>query len=351
MPSSNDRPQGEEKVNSASGKRKSSAAGKLLAFLAETVLLLALALFGAAYLICRGPSPRAAARFAAEAGQNRALAPLAALLLPEQPAKIEEYSPAAAPESAAAPDAAPAEDSPAPADGDEDGDGIIVTPIFGRGYSGYLMTVLDPSRVIVGCEPARFGGRGFTVADMAERFGAVAAINAGGFVDDGGAGNGATPDTLVVFEGEIYSAGRGTGKGFVGLDSAHRLHVGLNSVQEIRDADIQYGVCFGPVLVADGKLAVEDGLTGDLNPRTAIGQRADGAILLLVIDGRQACSMGASFWDAAQIMLEHGAVNACNLDGGSSSLLWYRGEYLNRMCLLNRPRPVPDTFLVLAEGG
>jgi exopolysaccharide biosynthesis protein len=87
-----------------------------------------------------------------------------------------------------------------------------------------------------------------------------------------------------------------------------------------------------------------------VNPRTAIGQRSDGAILMLVIDGRQVISLGATMEDLVDIMMEYGAVNACNLDGGSSSLMWFEGEYVNNCASVIGIRPVPTTFLVLKEG-
>ena len=87
-----------------------------------------------------------------------------------------------------------------------------------------------------------------------------------------------------------------------------------------------------------------------VNPRTAIGQRSDGAILMLVIDGRQVISLGATMEDLVDIMLEYGAVNACNLDGGSSSLMWFEGNYVNNCASVIGIRPVPTTFLVLKEG-
>ena len=90
--------------------------------------------------------------------------------------------------------------------------------------------------------------------------------------------------------------------------------------------------------------------TAGLNPRTAIGQRSDGAILLLVIDGRQVISIGASLWDLVDIFQKYGAVNACNLDGGSSTLMWYQGDYINNCASVIGIRPVPTTFLVLKEG-
>ena len=71
---------------------------------------------------------------------------------------------------------------------------------------------------------------------------------------------------------------------------------------------------------------------------------------MLVIDGRQALSIGASFRDVQSIMLRYGAVNACNLDGGSSSMMWINGEYVNNTASVIGIRPVPTTFLVLKQG-
>ncbi len=232
---------------------------------------------------------------------------------------------------------------------DDDGDGIIIQNVSGPGYTGYMMVVLDPSRVIMGSKPSSYGYRGYTVAEMVAEFDAVAGINAGGFDDPNGQGNGSVPDTMVVYDGKVYFESSGIRTGFVGLDSNHVMHVSnMITAADIAQKDIQYGVCFGPVLVANG-VPVEQAVSG-VNPRTAIGQRSDGAILMLVIDGRQVISMGATMDDIVEIMLEYGAINACNLDGGSSSLMWYGGDYVNNCASVIGIRPVPTTFLVLKEG-
>ena len=178
-------------------------------------------------------------------------------------------------------------------------------------------------------------------------FDAVAGINAGGFVDPDGQGNGSIPDTLTVVDGKIYMGG--IGNGFVGFDADHIMHVGCNNEQEILDAGIQYGVCFGPVLIQNGE-PCELEYHGGINPRTAIGQRSDGAVLMLVIDGRQVASIGATYVDETEIMMRYGAVNACNLDGGSSSLMWFDGGYVNNCASVIGIRPVPTSFLVLKAG-
>jgi len=234
---------------------------------------------------------------------------------------------------------------------DEDGDGLILCPIKGEGYTGYMLVVLDPSRVILGAVPSDFEIQGYTVEQMVKYYDAVAGINAGGFYDPDGNGDGSIPDSLIVFNGSAYYGSLGSGVGFAGFDGDHVLHVSSKMTEgEAAAAGIKYGVCFGPVLIANGKPVDPDVIISGLNPRTAIGQRSDGAVLMLVIDGRQALSIGASLTDLQSIMLKYGAVNACNLDGGSSSMMWYKGEYINNCASVIGIRPVPTAFLVLKEG-
>ena len=340
--------------------------GKLLLFLVETALLLVIALYGVMFVLAKGPSPTARDLFVMSVRETSAVGWLANIYFTdEEIAKIEnrvevedyietDTSLIQIPKETLAPEGetAPEDQGPKPdAWGliDEDGDGIIVEEVKGEGYSGYMMIVLDPSRVIVGSDPDYFGDCGFTVEEMVQRFDAVAGTNAGGFYDPDGKGNGSIPDTMVVFEGKVYCAGNGIRKGFVGIDSNHILHVATRITEaEIKEKDIRYGVCFGPVLIVNGEPCELD--SGGVNPRTAIGQRSDGAILMLVIDGRQVISMGATMHDLVDIMMDYGAVNACNLDGGSSTLMWYDGGYVNNCASVIGIRPVPTAILVLKEG-
>ena len=103
---------------------------------------------------------------------------------------------------------------------------------------------------------------------------------------------------------------------------------------------------FGPALIINGKGEYGNHMESGINPRTAVGQRADGAILLLAIDGRQVHSIGASFGDARDVMLDFGAVNACNMDGGSSTVMYYEGEYINSPSSASgTSRALPDAWL------
>lgn len=231
---------------------------------------------------------------------------------------------------------------------DEDGDGIIIDQVVKKLCTGYMMIVQDPSRVFVG-KPDSFGGSGLNVENMCKKYDAIGGINGGGYFDDGGGGSGGIPTGLTVSEGVFYNENAESGI-FIGFDQEGILHVGNMDTATAHDVGIRDGVTFslGPILVANGMPVDAVGITTGMNPRTAIGQRADGAVLMLVIDGRQAQSAGATYADLTEIMLDYGAINACNLDGGSSTAMWFDGDYVNN-CSTN-PRDLPTCFLVRREG-
>ena len=231
---------------------------------------------------------------------------------------------------------------------DEDGDGIIIDQVVKKLCTGYMMIVQDPSRVFVG-KPNNFGGSGLSVEGMCQKYDAIGGINGGGFYDDGGAGLGGDPTGLTVSEGVYYNEYSGTDC-FIGFDEDGILHIGYMNAEDAHASNIRDGVTFtyGPILVSNGMPVDATGIITGMNPRTAIGQRADGAVLMLVIDGRQAQSAGATYADLTEIMLDYGAVNACNLDGGSSTAMWFDGEYVNNSA--TTPRALPTCFLVRKEG-
>ena len=281
-------------VSTAPARKKGSKVlaffGKLLLVLVETVLLLVIALYGVMYVLAKGPSPTARDLFVRSVRETSAIGFLAELYLSEEEIarieasrdQIEEYAETdTSLITITQPEQQTQEGPAADAWGlvDEDGDGIILQEVKGEGYVGYMMVVLDPSRVIMGSIPSSYNARGYTVEEMVGQFDGVAGINAGGFYDPDGTGNGSIPDSLTVVDGKIYYERSGTRDGFVGLDSNHILHVGKLTAAEIKERDIQYGVCFGPVLISNGEIALAENNVGGLNPRTAIGQRSDGAIL------------------------------------------------------------------------
>lgn len=219
---------------------------------------------------------------------------------------------------------------------DDDNDGLILDKVTGNGYVGYMLVVLDPKRVYVGT------GQGNFLKDIVEMHDAVGGINGGSYLDENGAGDGSYPDGLTIIDGQVVS--HDNGNAFAGLDADGVLHVGYYDASSVESLNIQYGVSFGPVVVYNGEPQYYPSGAG---PRTAIGQRGDGAILMLVIDGRQVHSFGASYSDLADVMVSYGAVNAMNMDGGSSTLMYLNGEYINSSSAQNGVgRGLPDAWLI-----
>ena len=228
-------------------------------------------------------------------------------------------------------------------------DGIEVYDVTGGTFQGYMMVVKDPSRVTVGtCRDKFTREKGLQLKDIAKRYDALAAINGGGFEDSGGTGNGGTPVGLVVSEGQIlHSGSSGKYNITVGFNEDNIMVIDKDmSKSDAKRQKLRDAITFGPALIVNGKAGKVTGSSSGLNPRTAIGQRKDGAVLMLVIDGRQASSLGATYADMISVLLDYGAINAVNMDGGSSSLMYYKGEYLNRGVSLTGSRNMPTAFIV-----
>lgn len=209
------------------------------------------------------------------------------------------------------------------------------------------MIVKDPSKVKVSVSAENFGdGKGMKIDEHVEKEGAIAGVNAGGFADENGMGNGGQPLGLVIKDGRVVS-GLETYSCVIGLDKDDKLVVGSMKGTEAVERGLRDAVSFGPVYIVNGKRSEVIGTGGGVNPRTCIGQRADGAVLLLTIDGRQATSLGATHSDCIDILEEYGAVNAANLDGGSSTSMYYDGEIQNVPATVYGPRDIPTAFVVM----
>lgn len=236
-------------------------------------------------------------------------------------------------------------------DTDKDkGEAIEIFEISGATYIGDVMLIKDPSRVFIGNKGPYDGSDGDTVDNIAARYGSVAGINGGGFYDPNGQGNGGTPDGFVISEGEFCYGDLYSSYATIGFTADHKLVLGFMTGQEAIDAGLRDAVCvqtvYAPVLIVNGNEQEVLGAGGGLNPRTAIGQRADGTVIFVTVDGRQSNSIGATFADMIKIMSDYGAVNAASLDGGSSSQMVWEGNFLNTPYALSGPRIVPNAFLV-----
>lgn len=218
-------------------------------------------------------------------------------------------------------------------------------------FTGYMLVVKDPTRMKVG-HTAKLGKEGQLTSEIARNNNAVAAINGGGFPDESQnyTGTGAVPTGIIITNGEVVYKDPGCENveyDVMAFNSRGEMIVGKHTLIELQKLKVKEALTFGPTLVSGGKGTIKSGDGGwGIAPRTAIGQRADGAILLIVIDGRKVTSLGATLKDVQNIMLENGAVNAINLDGGSSSTMFYNDEVINNPPNSLGERAVPSIVYV-----
>ncbi len=217
-------------------------------------------------------------------------------------------------------------------------------------FKGKLLKIYNPRRVKVIATKDLYKA-GEKTSDIAKRVGAVAAINGGGFDDPNGKGNGGFPQGITLHDGKVLtgSAVKG-GMGIIGIDKNGRLVIGWYTLSQLKANNVTEAVSFGPQLIKSGRRMVRGNGGWGIAPRTAIGQTKDGTILFLVIDGRQVSSIGATLKDVQEIMLDYGAINAANLDGGSSTTMFYEGQIVNSPSNPFGERYVPTAFVVMPVG-
>ncbi|WP_258525389.1 phosphodiester glycosidase family protein [Paenibacillus sp. YN15] len=228
---------------------------------------------------------------------------------------------------------------------------IKVEDISAPLWKGKKMYVYDPRaiRVVV---PSK-SGEGERISSMVERTGAYAGINGGGFVDPDGLGNGFAPIGFIISGGEIlYTDQDGSiAQHVVGFTKEGVLVVGKYTIDQLLEMGISEAVMFYPRVIANGKGLITSGDGGwGRGPRTAIGQKEDGTVVIMVIDGRQTHSVGATLKEIQDLMLEEGVVNAGFLDGGASSELVTQADGL-----ITKPssrygeRRLPSALLVFGD--
>lgn len=327
--------------------------GHILAVIGVTIAFLLIACIGVIFILEKGPSETAKTIFVTSCNESSAMGFLSEMFLSKEEvdeimnktkmAEVEEGT-------VSDTDMIKIDDSAAAAD-------IEIEDIVGGSYKGKLMIVHDPSKVFLGTVPAFGEFQGEVVADIAQHYdNVVGGVNGGDFLDAGSYSYTALPLGVVISNGQVVQdPGDGGSYHLSGFTNDNKFFMGNITVAEAQEMGVRDAVYTvhetGPFLVMNGEALINevpDSATygGGKNPRTAIGQREDGSILLLVIDGRQANSLGATFKDLAYVMLEHGAVNACAMDGGTSSQMVYHGEVLNNPYSPTGPRRCPTAWLV-----
>lgn len=225
-----------------------------------------------------------------------------------------------------------------------DKNGIKIEEISGNNFFAKMLIIKDPSQVKVGTTYP-WKEYGVELEKLVKDSNAVAGVNGGLYYSSGNKGG--RPLGVVVSNGEIqYNDPKGyAGLYLIGFDENNILRIislegkTANQIEKIlKEEKIRDAVTFQDEtsdannhfvkLIVNGEERKIDGSGSGANPRTAIGQRADGTVLLLVTDGRGASGhLGATAADLIKIMKKYGAVNAANLDGGSSSSMYYNDKY------------------------
>ena len=335
--------------------RKNHPVGRFFAVLGVTLLCLVLCLLGIIWVLEKGPSPTVTGMFTRSVRETSAIRWISNIFLTDE--ELNEYKSVSTEDMATESVNTSLIHVEKAAERVESGESesVKLIDIAEGTCKGKLLIVSDPKQVILGTSDEFVKQPGLQLTDMVAKYNGLAGINAGGFNDENGTGSGGIPQGIVIVDGEVVYGNDLTPYHLVGLDRNGILHVGSMSGRDAVANGIQWAVSFvthdglASSLIINGEVQRQN-LGGGVNPRTALGQREDGAVLLLVLDGRSINTLGATMEDVVNIMLEYGAVNAGNLDGGSSSVMVYDGEIVNHCASVTGPRRIPTGFIVLKEG-
>ncbi len=190
-----------------------------------------------------------------------------------------------------------------------------------------------------------------TPGAQGRRRGAAAAINGGFFVTKTCR---AIANDFLKIEGEVQPFAGGWGRAGIGIDSTGQI------VFVQLPADFQHDTLWhrryrdvltaGPLLLLDHRVIPDNNPAR--HPRSMIGQKDDGTLMLVVVDGRRRKAAGVSLNELACIARALGLRSALNLDGGGSSALWIKGQGnvnrpSDRIWFVRFPRDVANSLLVI----
>ena len=207
-----------------------------------------------------------------------------------------------------------------------------IIDIQGKAYNGYLAAVYDATKIhTMVCKKVNVVGE--YVTTMAKREGAVLAINGGGFDDPNYSSNGGTPTGITFSRGKVITDQDNAGSGgLIGITDKGVLTLGRINSSKAKSLGVTEAVTCGPFLIINGEKSEVLGNGGwGQAARTVIGQRKDGIMLWLVLNGRNYTKgiLGADMNELIEIMERYGAYNAACLDGGTSSVMVENGEIIN----------------------
>lgn len=224
-----------------------------------------------------------------------------------------------------------------------------IIPIEGNHYKGYVIAIYDPSRISL-VSSKYFGTKGQVLEEIAREHHSKVAINASGFQEFDVYGNGAVIAGVSIQNGVLMSGDWNVKTKLIGFNQNHVLMLMDVTPKEALALKIRDAMQFGPFLIVNGKKAEISGNGGwGIAARTAIGQRQDGIVLFVVIDGRQpGYSLGSSLTELTEVLLRYKAHNAANLDGGASTSLNVEGKVYNKPCASNnnKERSLPNAWIL-----
>ena len=312
--------------------------GKTFSFIGITLLVIVLTLILTIYFICHGPSKSAQELFVTTILETGQLKFLANIFMSEE--DIQEI----VNKNSLKEMDSEVDGNLINVGGSTDKELIEIYKVSGNNYEGTMMVINDPSKISL-ATTYPWGEYGKELDKLVTESGAIAGINGGLYYSD--ANKGGRPLGVTVSNGEIEDMSLGaTGLHLIGFDNENILRIidisnmnrseieNLIETEGIRDAvsfqeEASDANNHFVKLIINGEKRELNGMGSGANPRTAIGQREDGSVLFLVTDGRgKNGHLGATAADLIEVMSEYGAVNAANVDGGSSSTMYYNGEYL-----------------------
>ncbi len=222
---------------------------------------------------------------------------------------------------------------------------INVDRITGSNYVGFVMTVSDPSKIKF--VDSRKKNMGTKLSEICKTHDAIAGINASGFDDPDGCGMGHVLNEPAIIDRKLLYGSPNTRMSLIGLTEQGELVLGKYTYQEAMDIGIVSGLQFGPFIIVNGHKQIQKANAGGLHPRMAIGQKKDGTMIFVCIDGRQpGYSIGATQLELQNIFEKYDAYNAANLDGGSSATMYYDGKIVNKTSTPAGERYLPNAIIV-----
>ena len=312
--------------------------GKIFSFIGITLGVIIITLFLTIFLICHGPSASARNLFVTtilETGQLKFLASV--FLSDSEISEIVSQNSLSTMQEEVDTDLITVDEN-------TEKELIEIHKVSGNNFEGTMMIVNDPSKISL-ATTYPWSEYGKELDKLVAENNAIAGINGGLYYSD--ANKGGRPLGVTVSNGEIQDTSLGAnGLHLVGFDEDNILRIidisnmNRNEIKELITTEkIRDAVSFQEEasdsnnhfvkLIINGEKRELNGMGSGANPRTAIGQREDGSVLLLVTDGRgKNGHLGATAADLIEIMSEYGAINAANIDGGSSSTMYYNGKYL-----------------------